>query len=213
MIEAQQVATVTNGGNLRTEPRIAADTVIAQVCPGDRLALREQQGDWVRVQIIELAADCAPDRVPPLAEGWLSTSLASQFVADVPPTPEPTPTAPPPPLEQALFETPLDGLEVPLVTSAIAPDGPLVAGGTVSGTVYLWGAESTPRYVLRGHTDWVRGLAFGPESFLLASASDDGTVRVWRTSDGSLLYNIAAHDDWVRAVAFSPDGSLLASAS
>ena len=34
-------------------------------------------------------------------------------------------------------------------------------------------------YTLQGHTSWVRCIAFSQDSGLLASGSDDGTVRLW----------------------------------
>jgi WD40 repeat protein len=46
---------------------------------------------------------------------------------------------------------------------------------------------------------------------LLASASDDLSVRIWNVSDGSLLQTLNGHTDIVRSVAFAPDGALLAS--
>jgi len=35
-------------------------------------------------------------------------------------------------------------------------------------------------HVLRGHTSWVMGLAFSPDGKWIASASLDGTVKVWK---------------------------------
>lgn len=63
---------------------------------------------------------------------------------------------------------------------------------------------------LRGHQDVVWGLAFTPDGTVIASASGDKTVRLWRVTDGALLREFE-HPDKVTSVAFSPDGTILAS--
>jgi len=46
--------------------------------------------------------------------------------------------------------------------------------------IWLWDGQSGKQVrALEGHADWVRGIAFSPESRLLASGSRDGTVRLW----------------------------------
>ncbi len=65
---------------------------------------------------------------------------------------------------------------------------------------------------LEGHTKPVNGLAFGPEG-VMASASEDGTVRLWALPVGKPLRVLKGHREGVWDVAFNPDGRTLASAS
>ncbi|MDZ4159674.1 MAG: protein kinase [Anaerolineaceae bacterium] len=66
---------------------------------------------------------------------------------------------------------------------------------------------------LKGHTSGVRSVAFSPDGATLASGSWDGTIRLWRVTDGSQLRTLAGHTNGVTSVAFSPDGATLASGS
>jgi WD40 repeat protein len=64
--------------------------------------------------------------------------------------------------------------------------------------------------LLVGHTDTVWDVAFSPDGKLLASASDDHTVRLWDTATGKEVANFGRQPDEMQCVAFSPDGKLLA---
>jgi WD40 repeat protein len=58
------------------------------------------------------------------------------------------------------------------------------------GTIKVF-AESPPQIThtatLRGHSDWVYGLALNADASRFASASGDGTVKIWNTADNQLL--------------------------
>lgn len=62
-----------------------------------------------------------------------------------------------------------------------------------------------------GHTGEVRSIAFFPDGRALASASYDGTVKIWDTTSGTLVRNLAAHDKYASSVAVSADGRRLVS--
>jgi WD40 repeat protein len=62
------------------------------------------------------------------------------------------------------------------------------------------------------HRRTVIGVSFSPDGKTIASASDDGLVKLWR-KDGTLLKTLGGHTANVRSVSFSPDGQMLASAS
>jgi WD40 repeat protein/methionine-rich copper-binding protein CopC len=77
-----------------------------------------------------------------------------------------------------------------------------------------FGQERPDIVWMRGtHLDIVNCVAYSPGGSLIASASRDGTIRLWRVSDGVLLRTLTGHTGSVNSVVFSPDGSLIASAS
>jgi WD40 repeat protein len=62
-----------------------------------------------------------------------------------------------------------------------------------------------------GHSDNVTSLAFSPDGKMLATASEDHSIKLWDVAAGRLLRTLQGHAKGVSAVAFSPDGTLLAS--
>src|SRR5205085_9922949 len=68
------------------------------------------------------------------------------------------------------------------------------------------------RATFSGHSDTVNAVAVSPDGKLVASGSDDDTVRLWNPGDGKEVLRLKGHSDSVLSVAFSPSGALLASA-
>ncbi|MFG2246687.1 protein kinase [Spirillospora sp. NPDC048823] len=71
--------------------------------------------------------------------------------------------------------------------------------------------DSNAPQILNNHTGAVRSVAFSPDGKLLASCSNDETVRLWDVATRrSIARPLTGYTDTVNAVAFSPDGKLLA---
>ncbi|KAJ7039994.1 WD40-repeat-containing domain protein [Mycena alexandri] len=65
--------------------------------------------------------------------------------------------------------------------------------------------------VLEGHTSSVNMVSFSPKGGRVASASDDGRVCIWDTSNGAQVSVFYGHIGAVKSVEYSPDSSYLVS--
>jgi WD40 repeat protein/DNA-binding transcriptional regulator YiaG len=93
---------------------------------------------------------------------------------------------------------------------AVSRTGTFWAAGSRQGEVRVWREEGRLFYrVWQAHTDIAYTLAFSPDERTLATASWDGTVKLWDLEQGALLWT-GNHLDIIRALAFSPTGHLLA---
>eukprot|EP01012_Entosiphon_sulcatum_P007477 TRINITY_DN13809_c0_g1_i1.p1 TRINITY_DN13809_c0_g1~~TRINITY_DN13809_c0_g1_i1.p1 ORF type:complete len:472 (-),score=31.06 TRINITY_DN13809_c0_g1_i1:20-1336(-) len=101
-----------------------------------------------------------------------------------------------------------------LAVSAVAfmDNGRSVLSGTASGSVHIWDTASGALLrTLHGHLGSVRSIATYGD--IVASASDDETVRLWHiTLEGAAGSVLTGHSDAVQSVTFSSDGRRLLSA-
>jgi WD40 repeat protein len=107
--------------------------------------------------------------------------------------------------------------------AAWSPDGDSFVTAAQDGTARVWrlsqrsvaaGDSGTVEELmaLSGHAGGVTGASWSPDGERLATAGQDGTVKVWLTTTGELAVSIDAHEGEVESVDWSPDGTRLASA-
>lgn len=96
-------------------------------------------------------------------------------------------------------------------------DGKLLAtGGGVpsrNGEVKIWHTSdgSLAREITPSHSDSVYGLEFSPDDTLLATASADKFVKIFRCESGELVKTLNGHSSYVLSVAWRQNGRMLAS--
>ena len=103
------------------------------------------------------------------------------------------------------------GQNVRLAAVAFSPDGRLIATvDRMTSSIRLWSSEGLqlirelPRYGVA-----CRWLEFSPDQKTLASAGDDGVVKLWHVETGEELMTLEKNGSVVGSPRFSPDGKIL----
>jgi WD40 repeat protein len=109
-------------------------------------------------------------------------------------------------LQSASMETPVG--PVGAVTCSSRPSDMWVAAGDASGNVILRLAEGkvVPLY---GHSDGITAIASSRDGRFLATASQDGTARIWDASSGKQVTVLQGDGAPLAAVQFGPGDGLV----
>ena len=109
------------------------------------------------------------------------------------------------------------------VVFAYSADGSMLASGDAVSSATLWDAKTgaklksltwkTARVPMTIYRPVRTSLAFSPDGKMLASGSDDYTIRLFDTAEGTPLHTLEGHELDIISVVFSPDGGALASVS
>ena len=91
----------------------------------------------------------------------------------------------------------------------------LLVSGSDDFSLFLWKPNEGKKPVARltGHVQLVNAAAFSPDGQWLASASFDGSVRLWGGRTGKFVARLRGHVGAVYQLAWSADSRLLASGS
>lgn len=150
-------------------------------------------------------------------EGTTSQEIAFQHLTTPPPSLRDKNPDIPPEIEQVIlkalekdasqrYPTVVDFSHA--LEQALSQKSPIITAPSTSTPTTKQGTCIT---VYRGHTDFVRAVAWSPNGQKIASGGDDWEVHTWdaHTGDNSRPYK--AHQGQIRTLAWSPDGISIAS--
>lgn len=110
--------------------------------------------------------------------------------------------------------------EIARVTSrvkslAISPDGRYLAGGSDSGSVYIWDMhnefEESSVYVKQGAS--VSAVRFSNDGRILAFGDEDGDIVLWDVVESKSIKTLTSHSAQITEIDFNKDNSLMVSSS
>jgi hypothetical protein len=96
------------------------------------------------------------------------------------------------------------------VSATVSRTGGWIAAGFLDGELRVWDANGEPQKTLGGHSLQVTGVAFTPDGAFLASASTDGSARLWDRASGTVKASKEGFPKGAMCLAMSQDGKMAA---
>ncbi len=94
---------------------------------------------------------------------------------------------------------------------ALSPDGTQVAIADASEVKVLEFPGGNELKTLGGHEDMIGDIEFSPDGQIIATASHDRTIRLWKLGSRRSIKTFTGHEDRVQDIAWSADGKWIAS--
>lgn len=117
----------------------------------------------------------------------------------------------------ARFDPTAFGLPEQIYCLQNSPDAKRIVTGGGSGLqnhAIVWDLETgSVIHKLQGHSSWIVSATFSPNVTLIATGSEDRTIKLWNATTGELRQTLLGHGDRVNSVVFSPDGTRIVSGS
>ncbi len=112
--------------------------------------------------------------------------------------------------EDQIFESELASANVrPVSSIEVDRNSKSISAGYESGGIEVWDYQGNLQATLQGHSLPVYGMDFTPDGHVLASVSQDGTLKLWHTSHYPRL-SILPSPDHIFGIDAKPDLSLVA---
>jgi len=100
-----------------------------------------------------------------------------------------------------------------ILSVAISPVQNRIASGGDDGRLFVTDSVTGDvKFSCDAHKFWIRCVTYSPDGTMIATCSDDSSISIWDSDDGScLLGPLDCGVGAVLSIAFSPDGKVLIS--
>jgi len=125
-----------------------------------------------------------------------SEGSSDNFIAiDATNTPSPQLTSTAPQTKTSTVIVPPDDTLIPTPTNTVGATPSVLpeSAARLSRITEENAAQIEPYLTLSGHDAPVMVVEYSPDGSLIASGSEDATVRIWDSSDGSLVHELIGH--------------------